>query len=162
MSCIIFWIDLFLSGRNKISCISQRVVRMFVEKWFFKLDKNQFFIRSKLSRWSAGLLPSLPLNDDVTISFTRAFLSFGTWCGISCCKFFMWLDMLRSGSFTKISCWLSYMLSSWANGAVNKRAGICWIPYISSSSDAWRDFFVRDEVLIFGCWCSGIKSGKSK
>ena len=162
MSCIIFWTNLFLSGRYKISCISQRVFRMFFEKLFFKFDKNHFIIRNTLFQWSAEFLASLPLNDDVMISFTRAFLSFGTWCGISCCKFFMWLDMSWSLWLTKISYWSRYMLSSWANGAVNKRAGICWIPYISSSSDAWKDSFVRDEFLIFCCWCSSIKAGKYK
>ena len=68
---------------------------MFVEKWFFIFDKNQLVISSKLCQWSAEFLASLPLNDDVVISFTRAFFSFGTWCGISCCKFFMWLDVMK-------------------------------------------------------------------
>ena len=55
---------------------------MFVENFFFIFDKNQFVIRNKLFRWSAEFFVSLPLNDDVMITFTRAFLSFGTWCGI--------------------------------------------------------------------------------
>ena len=68
-SCIIFWTDLLWSGRYKISWISQRVIRVFVEKWFFIFDKNQLVINSKLFRWSAKLLASLPLTDNVMISF---------------------------------------------------------------------------------------------
>ena len=62
ISRIIFWTDLFWSFRYKISCISQRVTRMFAEKWFFIFDKNQLVIRSKLFRWSADFLAFLPLN----------------------------------------------------------------------------------------------------
>ena len=80
ISRIIFWTDLFWSFRYKISCISQRITRMFAEKWFFIFDKNQLVIRSKLFRWSADFLAFLPLNDGVMISFTRAFSLLG--CGV--------------------------------------------------------------------------------
>ena len=50
---------------------------MFVEKWFFVFDKNQLVISSKLCQWSAEYLASLPLIDDVMISFTRVVFFLG-------------------------------------------------------------------------------------
>ena len=157
---IIVSVNLLLSGKNRISCISPSDIKILVVKWFLRLSINQCVIINKLL---CDLLNCFHFSIEGcgNKNFYMYFVFFGNMMWQFFLNVLIWFDISWVGSLIRMLL-PKFMWCGETNGVLKKRAGNCSVLYIPMLREALWYFFVIDLVRIILCWCSWSKYAKSR